>query len=167
MENLHFYIVLIAGIIPLIVGWIWYHPGVFGTAWMNATGITPDMGKGANMARIFVLTYVFSCLLAFGLAPIVIHQFGFSSMMLGVPGIEDPSTEIGKTFKSIMDTYGNNFRTFKHGALHGTITGIVFALPIIAVNALFERKKAKYILIHFGYWTVTLALMGGVICGFL
>ena len=167
MDNLHFYVVLIAGLVPLIIGFVWYNPKVFGTVWMNQTGITPEMGKSSNMTKIFVLTYLFSCLLAFGMVPIVIHQFGFSSMMMGVPGIEDHTTGIGKTFNDIMTNYGTNFRTFKHGALHGTITGVVIALPIIAINALFEMKKAKYILIHFGYWTLTLALMGGVMCAFL
>ena len=81
--------------------------------------------------------------------------------------IEDHTTGIGKTFNDIMTTYGTNFRTFKHGVLHGTITGIVIALPIIAINAMFEMKKAKYILIHFGYWTLTLALVGGVMCAML
>lgn len=167
MDNLHFYAVFVAGLVPLITGFIWYNPKVFGTAWMNQTGITREMAQNSNMTKTFVLTYLFSCLLAFGMAPIVIHQFGFSSMMMGVPGIEDQSTEIGKTFKSIMDTYGTNFRTFKHGALHGTITAIVIALPIIAINAMFEMKKAKYILIHLGYWALTLALMGGVMCAYL
>ena len=47
-----------------------------------------------------------------------------------------------------MADYGDAFRTFKHGALHGTIAGIFIALPIIGTNALFERKSAKYIFIN-------------------
>ncbi len=167
MDDLKFYIVLVAGLVPLITGFIWYNPKVFGTAWMNVTGITPEMGKSSNMAVTFGLTYVFSCLLGLGLAPIVIHQFGFFSMMQDVPGSMDPTTEIGTTFKSLMDNYGNNFRTFKHGAFHGVLAGIFIALPLIGINALFELKKAKYILLHLGYWILTLALMGGIICAFM
>ncbi len=167
MDNLHWYILLITGLIPLIIGFVWYHPKVFGTAWMTASGVTPDSGKGANMALTFGLTYVFSVLLSSALMSIVIHQFGFMSMMMDVPGVTDSTTEIGKTFKSLMDTYGHNFRTFKHGALHGTIAGIFIGLPIIGVNALYEQKKGKYIFINAGFWTLSMALMGGVICACL
>jgi hypothetical protein len=63
-----------------------------------------------------------------------------------------------------MDTYGDRFRTFKHGALHGGITSIFFVLPMIAIPAMFERRSAKYILIHAGYWFISLCIMGGIIC---
>lgn len=59
----------------------------------------------------------------------------------------------------------NKFRTFKHGSFHGIIGAIFFALPILGINALFERRGAKYIFLHLGYWVITMALMGGVICG--
>jgi hypothetical protein len=29
--------------------------------------------------------------------------------------------------KHMMDLYGQNFRTFKHGAFHGILTGIMFS----------------------------------------
>ncbi|WP_317191325.1 DUF1761 domain-containing protein [Flavobacterium agrisoli] len=64
-----------------------------------------------------------------------------------------------------MTDYGGAFRTFKHGALHGFITGIFFALPIIGINGLFERKSWKYIFIHAGFWTVTLTVVGAILCG--
>ncbi|WP_308224826.1 DUF1761 domain-containing protein [Flavobacterium sp. J372] len=34
----------------------------------------------------------------------------------------------------------------------------------MAINALFERKSAKYVLINAGYFIVSLAIMGGIIC---
>lgn len=36
-------------------------------------------------------------------------------------------------------------------------------LPIMATNALFERKGFKYIMVNWGYWALTMALMGGVL----
>lgn len=63
-----------------------------------------------------------------------------------------------------MANYGENYRTFKHGALHGAMTGIFIALPILATQAMFERKSLKYVLINAGYWIITLALMGGIVC---
>jgi hypothetical protein len=64
-----------------------------------------------------------------------------------------------------MGKYGDNFRTFKHGAFHGAINGLFVAVPILGVNALFEQKSFKYIAVNGLYWIITLSLMGGVICG--
>jgi uncharacterized protein DUF1761 len=165
--KLTWYIPFLAALIPLITGFIWYHPKVFGNAWMAASGVTPDTGKKPNMALVFGLTYLFSILMAFIIAPIAIHQFGFASMMESVPGIHDATSENGAMFNSMMEKYGTNFRTFKHGSLHGTITGLFLVMPVIAINAMFERKGFKYIAINSGYWIVSFALMGGVLCGFL
>ncbi len=160
----HYYILFVAALIPLAIGFIWYNPKVFGKAWMKSADITEDKMKGANMALIFGLTYVFSLLAAFSLTSITIHQLSIFSIFGNDPTAADPNSEVGAMLKSFMEKYGTNFRTFKHGALHGTIAGIFIALPIIGVNAMFERKRFKYIAINAGFWIVCLALMGGVIC---
>jgi hypothetical protein len=80
------------------------------------------------------------------------------------PGMKDPNSEISIWLNGIMDKYGNNFRTFKHGALHGTLAGIFIGLPIMGINAMFERKSWKYIFINAGFWALCLCLMGGIIC---
>lgn len=33
---------IIASVAALIIGFIWYHPKAFGTAWMRAAGVEPD-----------------------------------------------------------------------------------------------------------------------------
>lgn len=165
--NVNFLIVALAALIPLVTGFIWYNPKVMGTAWMKSTGLDEEKLKGANMGLIFLLTYVFSLLIAMGIMPIVIHQFGVMSVLVGEPDFNDPNSEVQKLFNDLMGKYGRNFRTFKHGAFHGTLSAIFLALPILGINALFERKSGKYIFIHLGYWVITLALMGGVICGYM
>jgi hypothetical protein len=40
----------------------------------------------------------------------------------------------------------------------------MLVLPVIGTNALFERKSGKYIFINWGYWAVSMTLMGGTIC---
>ena len=72
----------LAALIPLFVGMVWYHPKVFGTAWMNVNGFSEDkMKEGFNMPLVFGLTFVFGFFIAFGLSAIVIHQFGFFGML--------------------------------------------------------------------------------------
>lgn len=158
--------VLLSALIPMAIGFIWYNPKIgLGNAWMKASGMTMEMAKGTNMAVVFGLSLLFAILIAFSLMPAVIHQMGFNSMMM--PGPNDTNAaEMQATLAEIMEKYGTRYRTFKHGMLHGAIMAIFFVLPIIGTGALFERKGAKYIFIHVGYWFISLMLMGGVICAF-
>jgi hypothetical protein len=152
----------VAALITLLVGFIWYNPKVFGTAWMHSIGKTEEELKGANMPLTFGLTFLFSFMLAIALHPLVIHQFGIMSLLADIPGSREGNATLSLNGNIIEHTH--KFRTFKHGALHGTIAGILIALPIIGIGGLFDRRSAKYILISAGYWIVSLALMGGLIC---
>lgn len=151
--------IILAAISALAIGFIWYNPKVFGNAWMQASGMTEEKIKGGNMAKTFSLALVFALLLASALPGIVIHQMGVFSLVGGDPSSALPS------YDAFIKDYSTAFRTFKHGAFHGIFSGIFIALPIIGTNALFERKSAKYIFINAGYWVVTLAVMGAIICG--
>lgn len=161
----------IAALVPSILGFIWYHPKVFGTAWMKAAGVTPESAKTMNMPVVFGVSLLMSFLLAFSLTGIVIHQNGLFGMLMDHtnqnPAMADKNSELYGHVKYLMDNYGTNFRTFKHGALHGTILGIFTILPVIATGALFERKGFKYIAINAGYWIVALAIMGAIVCHFM
>lgn len=159
MDFLNPIAIIVAAVSALVVGFIWYNPKVFGNAWMKAAGMTDEQVKGGNMAKIFGLALLFAFLLVTALPGIVIHQMGVFSLVGG-----DPSTAL-PSYEAIMTDYSDAFRTFKHGAFHGVLTGIFIALPIIGTNALFERKGAKYIFINSGYWIVTLGVMGAIICG--
>ena len=155
---------LVSALVPLIIGAIWYNPKVFGTAWMKVAEMTEEKMQSANMLAIFGVTYVLSFFLAAGLNSVVIHQGHVYSILLGEPGFGDPNSEIGMYFADFMEKFGDNYRTFRHGIIHGVIAGITLALPVLGINALFERKGFKYIAINTGYWIVTFALMGGIIC---
>ncbi len=157
--EMNFLAILVAAVSALVVGFIWYNPKVFGNAWMKSSGMTEEQIKGGNMAKIFGLALLFAFMLAFMLQPIVIHQYGAISLVGGDPTNALPS------YAAFMADYSDVFRSFKHGALHGFISGLFIALPIIGTNALFERKSAKYIFINSGYWIVTLTIMGAIICG--
>ena len=159
MENMpfNFYAVIAATFVTLVIGSIWYSPKVFGTIWMKETGMTEEKAKQSNMLKVFGLTIIYSFMLAFILPAIVNHQMGALGLFDGNP--ENPG------FIELMKTHGDVYRSFKHGALHGFFAGVFIALPITAVNALFEQKSWKYILINAGYWIVSLTIMGAIICG--
>lgn len=150
---------LVASLTTLIIGFVWYHDSVFGKIWMREAGLTKEQLEKGNMFKIFGLTILYSLLITIIVQFLVIHQYGAFGMIGGEIETAKPS------FATFMSEYGTAFRTFKHGALHGFMTGLLFALPMIAINGLFEHKSWKYILIHGGYWIVTLTIMGAIICG--
>jgi len=165
--EMNFPIIALAALIPLITGFIWYNPKLFGTAWMKAAGLNEESMKGFNMAKVFILTYVLSFILASVLQTYVIHQFAIYSILMNESGMQDPNSDVSMMLKEFMEKYGNNFRGFSHGITHGMIAGIFLVMPVLAINAMFERKGFAYIAINSGYWIVCLGLMGGVLCAWV
>lgn len=162
--NTNWLAVLGASFIPLAVGMIWYNAKVFGTVWMQVTGMTEEKARNSNMAVVFGLTWLFSLFVSVQIMFLVIHQSHIYSSLMNVEGFGKEGSEIMNFLADFMEKYGREFRTFKHGAFHGLLASMFFAMPVIGINALFEQRGWKYILIHTGYWAVCLALMGGVIC---
>lgn len=160
--GINFIALVVAALVTLVTGFIWYHPKVFGTIWMKENNFTQEELRGGNMLKIFGFTYIFSLMITMTLMSLTIHQSGAIGMIGGPPMLETAKP----SFTAFMADYGTAYRTFKHGSLHGFMAGLFFALPIIGINGLFERKSWKYIFIHAGFWILTLTLMGGIICEF-
>lgn len=149
---------VVAAFSTLVVGFIWYNPKVFGTIWMKESGLSEEKLKGSNMVVTLLISFIYAFFIAFVLRFLVIHQTGAIGMVGGDASIAKPS------FDAFIADYGSAFRTFKHGALHGFLTGLFLALPIIGTNALYERRSFKYTLVTGGFWVVCCMIMGGIIC---
>ncbi len=149
---------LLSALSTLFVGFVWYHPKVFGALWMKESGLTESKMKSGNMILIFGMAVIFAFLISVMLQFLVIHQWAVLSAAGGDPTITLPS------YAAFMKDYGHTFRTFPHGMLHGFMSGLFLGLPIVGINALFERKSWKYILVNGGFWMVSMMLMGGIIC---
>jgi len=158
MVQINFWAVLAASVIPLIMGFVWYHPKIFGTIWMKEAGLSEDKMKG-QMVGVFVFSVILSLLIAYFLQFVVVHQMG----ALGMIGGDEMNAN--ESYHAFMKDYGVAYRSFGHGALHSFMTGFMFVFPVIAINAMFERKSWKYTMINAGYWTLTITIMGGIICG--
>lgn len=160
--NINWLAIFVAAFIPTVIGFLWYNPKVFGNAWMKAAEMTDEKIKNANMLVIFGVSLILSLMLSLAMNNWSIHQ-------MNVPGVfhGDSSQEATAFLQDFAAKYGDRYRTFSHGSVHGLIAGFFIALPILGTNALFERKGFKYIAVNAGYWIVTLAIMGGLICAWV
>ena len=156
--EINFLALFVAALSTLVIGFFWYHPKVFGTIWIKESRLTAENLKGGNMFLLFATSLLYAFFISFSLQMLTIHQFGALGMVGGDPSIAKPS------FSAFMTDYGTVFRTFKHGALHGFMSGLFFALPIIGTNALYEKRSFKYTFVTGGFWILCFTIMGGIIC---
>lgn len=126
--------IVIAALIPMFMGFIYYHPKVFGKVWMESLGLKEEDLKKGNMGVILGISLVMSILLS----------------MFMLVNVDGPGQE-------------GEFDSFKHGVFHGVLVGIMVAMPVLVTNGLFERKNLKNLAINTLYWIITIGLMGGVI----
>lgn len=71
---MHWLAQILAALGPLVVGFIWYNPKVFGKAWMASTGMTEEKAKQGNMPMIFGVSLVVAFLITMPLGYIVNHD---------------------------------------------------------------------------------------------
>ena len=162
----NFLYIILAALIPVFVGFIYYHPKLVGGAWMKSTGLTEEKMKTGNMAIILGVSLVLSFLMASTLAMLVTHQTDLHSMFNGFDGYGVEGSQISNILTEAFTITGDRYISFGHGAVHGTMLGLFLVFPIMAINNLFERRPFKLTIINAVYWIITLALMGGVLCQF-
>ena len=155
------FIVLIgAAFIPMILGYVWFHPNVFGGEnWYNMADLSSTKRKEVSTLKL-LSTLILNFFIGFGLFGLSVHQFGVFGLVGG--NVELLSSGTAGAF---MAEYGGDFLTFGHGVLHAILQGVIgFVIPVLGYVAIFEHKSFKYFLVYLGYWTISLVLMGGCIC---
>lgn len=133
--ELNWIAVIVAAIIPMVTGFIWYGP-LFGKKWQASMGFSDEKLKSGNMPVIFGVSFLVAILWA----------MGFSMIIEGMHAAGEGS-----------------FHTFQHGALHGALLTIFMSIPVLVSNSLFQKNNATNILINVGYWILTGAIMGGIL----
>jgi len=161
---MNFMVLALVAFLPLVLSLVWYHPRIFGTA-IESTHSDSHSSKMPNKFIMALLGVALSYMLSVFLSLNVIHQYALNSIVMG-PELQDPTSEASIWLKESLAKYGKNYRTFGHGAFHGFLTALFFALPIVALEAVQHHRNLKYVAIQIGYWIVSLTLMGGFICQF-
>jgi hypothetical protein len=123
----------VAALIPMILGMVWFHPKVFGNAWMKGANLKPEDGQGANMPLLMGVGFVMALIISSFLKSYAIFHEG------------TPADS-----------------TFAHGAFHGVLLGAMLGIPTLVSATIWERKSLTYYIIQIAYWLVTFALMGGL-----
>jgi hypothetical protein len=67
--------VLAAGVVATLIGWIWYHPKIFGATWMRLSHITPEM---AERGKRHMPLYAFVAFIASIVAAYMMSSFGIA-----------------------------------------------------------------------------------------
>lgn len=163
---MNFTAVLVAALVPMALGFVWYHPKVLGTIWMTETGLTEEKMKGSKMGLVFGVSFILAVMLSISITGQVVHQLGVSGALYYAQKDPARAADAAIVLAKFTGTgeYASDGRSVKHGVIHGLIAALFFMLPILATNAMFERKSTKYILVNAGYWTLCLVIMGAIVC---
>jgi len=159
--HLNYYAFFLISFIPMVIGYYWYHPKSFIRKWSGEIFIDP---RELNLKQIIILL-ILSFALVYGYINLIIHQMGFYELFF--TDIMKGSEEAENFVQEFMSQYGQKHRHFGHGVLHGIINAFVFALPFIGINGILDQKKKKYVILHFSYWLITSAIIGGLISEFV
>ena len=125
--------VIVAAIIPMIVGMFWYHPKVFGAVWMKAAGITPKDVKKAkkkSMGPTYAIGFISKLFTSYILA-IFINMLSVRSLLGGI--------------------------------VIGFLAWFGFVAASKLESVLWERQPMKLYLINISYSFVVLILMGALL----
>ena len=142
--QINFIALLIASIIPLVMGFIYYHPSIMGNTWMAANGFNKTTMVPPKPV-MYLLAFVCSFLLAFFMWGWVTGAGGIDKFQ-----VEDPIDH-------------HSYVTFQHGVAHGFIFSLTVLLPIFITMKIFEMRSWKWAFVNWGYWGITVILMCGIL----
>ncbi len=125
--------VIVAALVSMVLGWVWYSPALFGKRWMMLLGKSQEeiQSMGKNAGKYYALTLAGSLVLAFVLAQFVLQL---------VPD-----------------------RTWAQGAQVGFWAWLGFALTTALSTSLFEGRKLELWFINQGYHLLEFLILGALL----
>ena len=133
-NNINWLSLVIATLVPTVLGIIYYSKPLFQKPWMTAIGMTEEKQKQGNMPVMMIGSLVTAFLISF-----------FMLQFTNGAGQE------------------GEFDSFKHGAMHGVLVSVFLVIPIFISRGLFAQASFKGVLIDGFYWLLTLVLIGGIV----
>ena len=143
--HLNPFALIVAALVPMIMGFVYYHPKVLGNQWMRANGFTLESIGAGPKPVMYLLALGASFLLAFFIWANVTGAGGVDQLQ-----VTDP-----------ID--GHSYVTFGHGVVHGVIMSVLVVLPIFVTMTIFEKRSWSWAFVNWGYWAITITLMAGIL----
>lgn len=134
---INYVMVLVAAIVNMAIGFLWYSPVLFIKPWMKLMGFSKDkMDKDGmkNFPKILATSFVTALIMAYCLRYSVVYGGAYTGLS-GVP----------------------------LGLMTGFFTWLGFMMPVQLTSVLYERQPFKLFLIHTGQQLVTVLAMGVVL----
>ncbi len=128
--------VLIAAVVSMVVGFVWYSPVLFAKPWMKEMGYTASSMKNMQkkMAPMYALSFVASLLMAY----VLYHSAVMGGYFLGTSGL---TVGLQAAFWSWLG----------------------FIMPVQLTDVLFGGKSWKLFFINTGYQLASILAMGFVL----
>ena|SRR5688572_25215766 len=128
--------VLVAGIVTMIVGFLWYGPMLFGNVWMKLMGHTKESieKEKTNMGKTYGTSFVLALVTAYVLS----HVMNLSQNFYH--------------YEAVMTGVSSAFWMW-----------LGFIMPVQATDVLFGNKKMKLFAINTGYQLASVLAMGVVL----
>ncbi len=131
--------ILVAGLVSMAIGFIWYAPPVFGTLWSTLTGVKMKKDKSMPLRSLG------------GLASMLLMAWVMAYFILGWHGSE-------------VALHGANAMS---GLAVGMQTGFWLWLGCIATilfgSVLWERRPFKLFVLNAAHWLVIALVMGAIL----
>ncbi len=137
MVEVSYLSVLLAAVVSMVAGFLWYSPMILGKQWMKERGFTAEGLKKAQkeMGKLYGLSFLVALITAYTLAHVMF----------------------------LSENYFHNSRLMT-GFLTAFWSWLGFVLPVQMTNTIFSDKKNWTLFgIDTGYQLVSLLLMGVVI----
>jgi hypothetical protein len=128
--------VVVAAIVSMVIGFLWYSPMILGKPWMKEKGYTPEALKKeqSKMGKFYALSFVAALVTAYVLTHII---------------------TLSKNFYSYPD--------LQTGLTTAFWLWLGFILPVQLADQIFGEKNWKLLSINTGFQLVSLLAMGVVI----
>ena len=141
MHDVNLFAVLVAGIVPMVIGALWYGP-IFGQRWMALMETTEEeLREGFNPLKTYGVSFVLALVTAFILA----------QLFAGMGGAAGILSIAGKGGDALAGVY------------LALLALIAFILPVGYQSVAFEGRKAGLFWLNFGHNGVALLAQAVII----
>ena len=141
MHEVNLLAVLVAGIVPMIIGALWYGP-LFGKRWLELMETTEEeIQEGFNPLKTYGVSFLLALVTAFILA----------QLFAGMGGTERAISVVGMGGTSGFVSVAGTGADALAGVYLALMALIAFILPVAYQSFAFEGRKAGLVWLNLGY----------------